>query len=288
MSQAKDASAAGRGQIRLPDDNESINLEAIALQKTRYGPAFFRRTGMILAYIALCAGAFLVVGHYKSSDVGGHLPPVRDLRIARPPARLHSEELVYDDDPMSAVFANSDNCNTTEAERWEFVDAGCGHGFTRGKERFSNSATKRFMLPVGEEQDIRLSARGNAHVSGVAHIVLAEDVEQKDVQVDVTFYMHDRKMFEEVMKVCRPTGPLALLGEQLSIQTVCTNYLFVTLLAIDGGLCIEFPEMGCEGAFPLDVYGHDCAPSAGRCFFPNAHSWSYAERDIGRCQNHSR
>ena len=223
MSQAKDSHTAGYGQIKLHEDNDPLNLEAAPPRRTS-DPGIVRRTGILFAYLALCAGAFLVVGHYKSSYGGSHLPPVRDLRIPQPSSRLRLEDLIYEDDPLSLFVTKSSNCTTPREEQWAFVDADCGHGFTRGTERFQSSASANFTLPVGDKEGIQLSNRGNARMSGVAHITQAEDITQSDVQVEVTVYMHDREVFERTVKVCRSTGPLALFGDRFSFQAVGTGH----------------------------------------------------------------
>lgn len=225
MSQAKDDRPSGYGQIRLFDsDGDPVNLEAAPPRRT-YGPGIFRRIGMLLGYIAFCAGAFLVVGHYRSSGSSHHLPPARDLCVPQASSRLHPEDLVYEDDPLSSLLTKSGNCTTPREEQWVFIDAeGCGHSFTRGAERFQSSASTSFTLPVRDKEAIQLSSRGNARMAGVAHIALAEDITQEDVQIDVTMYMHDKELFEKTVKVCRATGPLALFGERLSLHAVCTGY----------------------------------------------------------------
>lgn len=209
------------GQIRLPDDKDTLGLESAPQEKRLSRHGSLRRAGVLSACITLCVGAFLVVVHHKSPGLDSHLPPVRDLQTPQTASGLSSEELVYAD-PVDAWSRNTDNC-TSPAE-WTFVDAGCGHAFERGNERFPTSASKKFTLLVDEKEDIQFSSWGNARIPGVAHIVLADDIGKKDIQVDVTTYMHDKEIFEQVVKVCR-SGQPASTGERFHVQAVGSSHL---------------------------------------------------------------
>lgn len=226
MSESKTANgfdySGPYNQIRLPDGKDVLSHDVAPQEKrlsTLSNPQVFRLCG----YVMFCIGAFLVVAHYyESSGLDSHLPPAPHLHTHWHPTSpgLKPEDLVYGD-PVDTFSSSVGNC--TLPEEWTFIDAGCGHEFERGKERFRTSASTNFTLPLHEEGDIQFFSMGNARMPGVAQIVLADDVGQKDVQVDVTAYMHDKEVFERIIKVCR-SDPLAPMGERFHVQAVSSSH----------------------------------------------------------------